>query len=264
MDDELWVLEASRFDRMLEPYGEALLDTLAVRAGESVLDVGCGGGTTTMALAHEVGPTGCVTGIDVSARLLALAGQRVAALANVALVEADAGTYDYKPESFDAVASRMGMMLFDDPAKAFTNLAGSLRTGGRVVFATWCERAANLWSTLPMAAVAAHLALPESEPPPAFALASPACIHEVCAKAGLREVRMTRVETRVWIARDVPDAVAFFERSAGNLRAMLPDDVANRIVATLRMSLAPYAEGDGVRLPSAAWIVSSVAGSCTD
>ena len=70
---DTWVAQQERLDRELDPLGRAALDALAPRAGEHVLDVGCGSGQTTFQLGDAVGPTGRVVGLDVSAQMLAAA-----------------------------------------------------------------------------------------------------------------------------------------------------------------------------------------------
>jgi SAM-dependent methyltransferase len=258
-----WAREAERFDRMLQPFGDALLHAAGLRHGERVLDVGSGAGATTLAAAWEVTPGGRVTGLDVSTPLVGVARQRAAGLRNVEFVVGDAQTYPFAAGAHDVVISRHGAMLFADPVAAFANLAGSLRAGGRLAFVTWAEASANGWSAIPAAAVAAHLPAapppgPSSQPGPcAFSLADPAAIRHLLAESGFTEVGVTRVERPTWVGTDVDDAVAFFESSAGDLRAHLPADTVSRIVATLRTSLAPYEQPDGVGLPAAAWLVTA-------
>jgi SAM-dependent methyltransferase len=254
---ELWAAEATRYDRMLEPFGTRLLDALAPAPGQSLLDVGCGAGASTALAARAVGARGRVVGIDLSEPLLAVARSRTAEFPQVQLIRGDAAAFDVEPASFDAITSRFGMMLFPDPPAAFAHLARALRPGGRLVFATWAERNANAWMTLPIAAVSAHLTVPGPSGPCAFSLAAPSLIHELCAKAGLVDVRIARHETRVTVGRDVTDAVDFYERTADGLRAAIGDELADRVTASLRMSLVPYAELAGVRLAAAAWIVSA-------
>ena len=59
---------------MLAPFGDAGIEALGPKAGEKILDVGCGTGATTMALAEKVGPHGAVTGLDISRPMLARPG----------------------------------------------------------------------------------------------------------------------------------------------------------------------------------------------
>src|SRR5215831_26565 len=125
----IWVAQKERLDRQLEGLGRAVMAALAPRAGEHVLDVGCGSGQTTLELADAVGPTGRVVGIDVSQPLLAAASRR-SALAHVSFVCGDAQVHGFD-RPFDAIYSRFGVMFFSDPLAAFTSLRRALKPGGR-------------------------------------------------------------------------------------------------------------------------------------
>jgi SAM-dependent methyltransferase len=261
-EGELWVAEHERFDRMLEPLERGLLGAAGLRPGERVLDVGCGAGTTTLAAAWEVGPGGLVTGVDVSAPLVALARSRTGAHPNVELVVRDAQLLDARG-AYDAVVSRNGLMLFADPAAAFARLHAALVPGGRIVFTTWAERGANAWWAIPAAAAAAHVPAGDDHDtearPCAFSLAPEARVREVLTGAGFRDVTLGRTDAELWVGSDVSDVVAFFERHSAALLAQLGGDLARRVVTTLRVSLLPYARADGVWLPSAWWTVRAAA-----
>ena len=73
---ESWVTGQARMDTLLAPVADAAIAHAAVAPGEHVLDIGCGTGATTLALAKAVGPPGRVTGLDVSAPMLGLARER--------------------------------------------------------------------------------------------------------------------------------------------------------------------------------------------
>src|SRR5215475_3949131 len=88
---DIWVAQQERLDRQLDPLGRAALRALAPRAGQHILDVGCGSGQTTLQLADAVGATGRVVGIDVSLPLLAAARRRNPH-PHVAFLAADAQT----------------------------------------------------------------------------------------------------------------------------------------------------------------------------
>src|ERR1700733_4746318 len=60
-------------DILLQPVADLVIDRARIRAGERVLDVGCGSGSTSFAFARAVGPSGHVMGIDISAPMLARA-----------------------------------------------------------------------------------------------------------------------------------------------------------------------------------------------
>ena len=130
-DGERWAAEAERYDRMSRRFGDAILEVLDAQPGEHVLDVGCGNGALTIAVAAAVGPDGSATGLDISPQMLAVAARRAreAALPNARVLLADAQEVDLPPGSFDALISRFGVMFFEDPVAAFRNLK---RTGGQL------------------------------------------------------------------------------------------------------------------------------------
>jgi ubiquinone/menaquinone biosynthesis C-methylase UbiE len=78
-----WVELAPFLDRQLRPFGEAAMAAAHPAPGDAALDVGCGAGATTRALAVAVAPTGSVLGLDISEPLLAEARSRHDAVAGV-------------------------------------------------------------------------------------------------------------------------------------------------------------------------------------
>ena len=73
---DTWLANLDRFESMLAPVGAALLQHAAFRSGERVVDIGCGGGGTTIAIARAVAPAGEALGIDISPVLAAEAERR--------------------------------------------------------------------------------------------------------------------------------------------------------------------------------------------
>ena len=79
-----------------------------LRPGERILDVGCGCGATTIALAERVAPSGSAFGIDISVPMLSRARQLAPHGLPLDFVLADATVYPFDPASFDLLASRFG------------------------------------------------------------------------------------------------------------------------------------------------------------
>jgi SAM-dependent methyltransferase len=156
-----WVDHQDELDAMFAGVLGRLMTLAAPRPGERALDVGCGAGASTEALARAVAPGGEVVGVDVSEPLLARARARVPA---ARFERADAQVHPFEQGAFHLVASRFGVMFFDDPVAAFANLRGALRPGGRVAFAAWDAAERNPWFCLPERIGRERLGLPPAEP----------------------------------------------------------------------------------------------------
>lgn len=258
-----WITHQARHDRMLEPFLTMVLRDAAIRSGDRVLDVGCGCGATTRAAASLAAPAD-VAGIDLSAAMLARArtDAHSAWLPNVSFIQGDAQEYPFEPAGFDVVISRFGLMFFDDPVVAFTNLRQATKPGGRITFVCWQPMTANPWLLVPGAALAEHVPLPEPRSPDApgmFALADPDRLRRILTRAGWSEVSATPVRTSILVGGGgtVDEAVEFL-RGGSMARSMLADAdpvTERRAVASVQSALLPYADADGVHLDAAVWLV---------
>ena len=137
-NDERWVASWPDRERLTEALTPYLLEAIEARPGQRVCDIGCGGGLLAIALAGAVAPEGRVVGLDLSAPLLELAGERArqAGAPNVEFVVVDVQTGSLGHEPFDLVVSQLGVMFFDEPLVAFGAIRTLLRPGGRFVFAS--------------------------------------------------------------------------------------------------------------------------------
>ena len=105
-----------------------------LRAGETVLDLGSGGGIDVLLSARRVGPTGKAIGIDMTDEMLTLA-RRNAAEAGATNVEFRKGTIESMPvadASVDVVISNCVINLASDKTAVFAEIARVLKPGGRV------------------------------------------------------------------------------------------------------------------------------------
>jgi SAM-dependent methyltransferase len=105
--------------------------------GERVLDLGCGAGTDSLVAAQMVGPTGHVTGIDMTTEMLAKARGAAAELgiANVEFREGEAEQLPFPDGSFDVVISNGVVDLIPDKDAVFAELHRVLAPGGRIQIA---------------------------------------------------------------------------------------------------------------------------------
>lgn len=139
-----WVAMGDEMEMRFAGINEVLMQAADLQVGKTVLDIGCGAGVTSLAAARLVGSSGRVRGMDVSAPMLDEAkalGMR-AGMNNLDFILADAQT-DHPGVFADRLISRFGVMFFEDPVMAFTNLYDSAAPRARLVFAAWASLAKN-------------------------------------------------------------------------------------------------------------------------
>jgi SAM-dependent methyltransferase len=180
----------------LAPVGETMLRRATLTSNADVLDVASGTGEPGLTAAAQV-PHGHVTLTDLSEQMLAVASGSAAdrGLLNVATKVCDAGSLPFADESFDAVLCRFGFMFFPDVHAAADELVRVARPRGRVVAAVWATPENNPWATTIMATITRHVTLPASPPeaPGLFRCAPDDYMHEVFARAGLRDITQEQV-----------------------------------------------------------------------
>lgn len=161
-----WLANLTGFEGTIAPAGEALLAHAAYQPGERVVDIGFGGGATSLAIAQAVAPDGGVFGIDISPNLAAATTRRAAAagIANARFICADAATASVPEAPFDRLCSRFGSMFFSEPVPAFANLRGLLKTGGRLDLAVLGPPQQNPWMLEGMAVARRHVEMPAPVP----------------------------------------------------------------------------------------------------
>ncbi len=263
---EQWAARQAAQDVVLGPVTALLLDAAAARPGERVIDVGCGCGATSLALAERVGPVGRVLGIDISQQMLARARQLAPSGAPVDFVLADATTYRFAPGAADLVASRFGVMFFADPPRSFANLRAGMRRGGRVVFVCWRAARENPWLMVPLQAVYRHVPkMPPVDPedPGPFAFASAERVERILREAGFAGAKLTPHDLMLDIAAGGGlDAAVESAVEIGPAHRALEDATAEvKAAATeaVRHDLARHLDGDAVKLGAAVWIVTASA-----
>ena len=255
-----WVEDADGHDQMTDALGELGIDELHLAPGMRVLDVGCGTGATTRAIAARVAP-GDVVGVDISALLLDLARTRSAAVGNASFLEADAQTHAFAPASFDAAFSRMGVMFFADPVAAFANIRAALRDAGRLAFVCWQPAANNEWVALPAQAARPWIDLlgAFAEPSGPFAFGDPSRLRSVLDGAGFRDVLLRDVRRPVLVGGrgDVDTALRFLRSS--RIGKIVAEEVSDPDAAfgAIRSALEPRLKADGVELTAAVWLVTA-------
>lgn len=265
---ERWARQNATIEGILQPIGEATLAAARPAPGERAIDIGCGCGNQSLALAERIGPAGHVLGVDVSAPMLdvarRLAGERRAERAPLEFLLADAATHRFPPGAHDLLFSRFGVMFFAEPVAAFRNLRGALRSGGRLVFCCWRAMRENDMMTLPMAAALAHL--PAPEPPPAgapgpFAFADPARVQGILEQAAYIDCRITPLDTalRVGAGADAGGIARQLLELGPAARLLAEATAAQRaaVAEQLAGDIAARVDAEGIALTACCWLVTA-------
>jgi ubiquinone/menaquinone biosynthesis C-methylase UbiE len=260
-----WVDAQETLDRMFLPFEVLLANAVATSPARRVLDVGCGTGSTTLAVARRLGEYGRCSGIDISGPMLATARLRAEREGVPAsFICGDAQRYPFEDESFDAIISRFGVMFFDDPIRAFANLRRAAAHGAALRFIAWRGAAENPFMTTAERAAAPllpNLPAREADAPGQFAFANAERVRTILDHSGWSEIHIDRLDVECVLPER--DLVLYLSR-LGPVGAILQDaDEATRaqVVDTVRAAFDPYVHGSEVRFDAACWIVGARAKS---
>lgn len=261
-----WLASLDRFEGMIAPIGAALLARAAYQPGERVLDLGCGGGATTLAIAEAVGPEGAALGLDIAPMLVEAATRRAAEAGSPArFVCADAASATLDEPPFDRLFSRFGSMFFPEPVAAFANIRVMLKPGARIDLAVWANPRDNLWMMEVMGVVRQHIEIPPATPraPGPFAFEDLGYLEEVLTGAGFSAMTVEAYAglQPVGGAGATPDeAVDFVLASMAVGRAL--EEAGADIRSAARADLLDlftrrHVAGAGVMMGCKAWLVTA-------
>lgn len=254
-----WAEHHEILEACLADYRPAFLEAAGVGPGDRVLDIGCGTGVITRALARAAAG-GHALGVDLSSAMIDTARRlaRHEGLTNVSFERADAQIHPFEAQGADLVVSHTGAMFFGDPHAAFVNLWRGLRPGGRLVLLTWGPVERQDWLRAFSEAITGRAA-PASVAggPGPFSLSEPDVIRGLLDRSGFAGVELAAVNESTTYGRTVDEAFAFL---LGLLDWMMADhDAEQRAASTeaLAKTLAAHRTDHGVRFDSSAWLVTA-------
>ncbi|AJY44182.1 methyltransferase domain-containing protein [Burkholderia humptydooensis] len=256
-----WADAQQMLDRMFEPFAELLVEAARAGGGRHVLDVGCGAGATTLAVARMLGEQGRCVGVDVSQPLIAAArGRAERERVPASFVHADAQTHAFAPASFDTIISRFGVMFFENAVDAFANLLRAASSDAPLAFIAWRGAAENPFMTTAERAAAPLLpSLPARQPdaPGQFFFGDVRRIEAVLAQSGWRGVDVRPIDVECTLPER--ELIGHFSRfgPVGQMFADLDDAMRARVVDTVRAAFDPYVHGADVRFMAACWLVKA-------
>ena len=257
----VWVAQQEHLDKLLAPLSQAGLAAAKFSANESALDIGCGCGDTSLALAKSQG-NGSVTGVDISEPMLAHGQIRAESTPNLTFELADAAVAEFNSQ-YDLLFSRFGVMFFSDPEAAFENLRKALKPTGRMVFVCWQPPSENPWMSLAGKAVQPFMPPATTPPNPyapgPFAFSDPAHVLAILTGAGFTDVQMESFNAPLHIADNLDDALYFQTQigPAANAVATLQGAEKDKALNEVKEIFRPQMTEKGLHLKAAVWIVSA-------
>jgi SAM-dependent methyltransferase len=258
---EAWVEAQETLDQILKPHEVLLLDADFADGTRNVLDVGCGTGSTTLAVARRLGADGQSTGIDISEPMIAAARARAERDATPArFILGDAQRYAFEPFAFDAIVSRFGVMFFDDPVRAFANLRGATRAGGELRFIAWRSPEENPFMTTAERAAAPLLpSLPPPDPdaPGRFSFADGRRVRRILDESGWTAIDVRPVDVACTLPERELTGYATRFGPLGRVLHDADDHTRANVVAAVRAAFDPYVHGSEVRFDAACWMVGA-------
>ncbi|WP_017669792.1 class I SAM-dependent methyltransferase [Blastomonas sp. AAP53] len=260
-----WLTHIDLFEGMIAPIGDALLARAGIAQGERVIDLGCGGGLTSLAAARATGPEGAVLGLDISPDLIDEARRRATDHPNVSFICADAATVALDDAPYDRLISRFGSMFFADPYAAFTNLHGLIRSGGRIDLAIWAAPRDNPWMMELMGVARSHIDIPSPDPraPGPFAFADLDYVRDILAHAGFSapDIEPYQGEQAIGGPGATPDEAADFALASMAIGRALAEAGADTLARAHSDLVSLFGQrhvpGKGVMMANKVWLLSA-------
>ncbi len=250
-----WSENADYVDARGASMTETMLEWVAPRPGDRVLELACGPGGLGLAAADRVAPGGEVVLSDVAAEMASIAAARADALglANVRTCVLDLEQIDQPDESYDAVLCREGLMFAFDPAQAAREIRRVVRTDGRVALSVWGPPDTNPWLKVVFDVVSAVVGMPMPPPgiPGPFSLGDGRVVGDLLCDAGFDDVSVTDVSTPLhadsfdeWWTR-----TSSLAGPLANIVASLPEDTERVLRARLHEAVVAFQTPTGLEFP---------------
>ena len=229
-----------------------------------IIDIGCGCGATTLEIAKQLGK-GEIIGVDISEPMLARAAKNASdqSLSNANFQVLDVQVDDM-PSDFDIAFSRFGVMFFEDPYQAFSNIYKSLKDNGQLSFVCWQNPSLNPWQSLSLQVIKEYLDLPSPPPksPGPFAFEDKDYISDILNQSNFKDIEIedNQEDIVMFSGKSIEEACEDYLTINPVVTEMLKnskEELKDEILQALILKFSEFHNGDGLLFPSATWIVTA-------
>lgn len=260
---QTWTENRELLDQLFAPFKALLVEAVTNRSARAVLDVGCGTGATTAAIADSLAAVGgSCTGVDISAQMITDARERNTSRTNARFICADAEDYPFPPGSFDTIVSRFGVMFFRDPTAAFGNLRRAATEDAELGLIVWRAAADNDFMTTAVRAAGELLpAMPQPTPgaPGQFGFADPNLVTDILRSSGWRSVDVRPLDVQCSFPESALHTYVTRLGPVGAMLAQVDASTREQLIRVVVPAFAPFVDGSTVRFTAACWWISATA-----
>jgi ubiquinone/menaquinone biosynthesis C-methylase UbiE len=258
-----WEKHREIIREMFAPITEALIEDAEITTGQFVLDVATGPGEPALSIAGLVGPEGKVLGVDAAPEMVEAARREASrrGFRNASFEVAFADGLSFSANTFDAVVSRFGVMLFPSPVDSVREMLRVVKPGGRISLAVWHFAERNPFHCTLSRVVERYVASPPVAPesPDAFRFAAPGKLLAILSNAGAAATSERLLRFAIQAPVSVEDFWTLRSEMSDNLRAKLATLSKEQLAELKREvleALGAYSADRGVSFPAEVLIVS--------
>lgn len=262
---QYWERHSGFIQSVFQPISESIIRATLLKPGLSVLDVAGGSGEPSLTISRHLGQSGSVTCTDAAAGMVQAARRRAESdgRSNIGFAECLAESLPFNSSAFDLVVCRLGLMHFENPAAAISEMARVVRPRGRICLAVWHEPDRNPYLAIPAKIVADHMGpdLTPSDAPGAFRFSTSGAAAKLLRDQGLVDLteELLRFELKAPVTID-----EFWEvrsEMSESLRTKLksaPPEIAAAIATAVKQAAKPFFSSGQMSFPAEVLVVSGL------
>lgn len=259
-----WRRHSDTIRTMFAPLTKALIEEARISAGRSVLDVAGGPGEPSLTIAEVVGPTGTVTYTDAVAEMVATAKEEAQrrGLTNIRFEQTAAESLPFADNTFDVTVSRLGVMLFSDPAAALREMLRVTKPQGVLCFVVWGDSERNPFTSIVSKVISRYVdtPAPDMDAPGAFRFAEPGKLARLLTEAGAVNVQERELNFRIAAPVSIEEFWEMRSSTSGTLReklATLSTDKAQQVGLEVQDAVREYFPENQMSFPALMLVVSA-------